>query len=323
LAVDELLGTSIPVGLLLQPDYERRALLARVDTLFKALAFEAPRAGRVLLKPNLISAKRRDGLPCTHGQVIAAVAAWFLDHGCRVAVGDSPAFGSARGVMETLGISPALRELGVELVDFADGVERRLAGGVRVKVARQALECDLLVNLPKCKAHCQMLVSLGVKNFFGTVVGWQKPWLHAAHGNSAAQFCALIVDLLALFPTSLTVMDAIVALHETGPVQGSPCPVGLLVGSADPVAVDTALLPILGLAPSASPLWLECRRRGLAGADPARLTYPLLAPEAIGARGFVAPAVLRPVSFSPPRLVLGAVRRLKARIFSKISSSEG
>jgi uncharacterized protein (DUF362 family) len=307
----------VPVGILRQSEYDRPALKEIINTLAHSLEFEVSRGARVLLKPNLISVKRKDGLACTHGEFIAAVAEWFIDQGARVSVGDSPAFGKARGVMAAMGISQALDGLPVEKVDFLDSVEKRLAGGVKVRVARQAFDCDLLVNLPKCKAHCQLLVTLGVKNLFGTVLGWRKPWLHMRYGESPEDFCAIIVDLLSLFPRSVTFMDGIIALHRNGPINGEPYPLGLVAGCVYPAALDTAFLHILGVDPEQSPLWQECRRQGLQGTDLEALDFPLLAPDSIDASEFALPDLLQPISFRPRRVLSGALKRMYAHVIAK------
>ncbi|MDH5299274.1 MAG: DUF362 domain-containing protein, partial [Desulfobulbaceae bacterium] len=240
---------------------------------------------------------------------------WFCDHGARVSVGDSPAFGSAVQVMAACGHDRALRGLPVQRVNFDRSRPVTLACGERVGVAVATLECDLLVNLPKVKAHCQMLVSLAVKNYFGTVVGWRKPWLHAKHGDMGTRFEALLVDLLAFLPQGLSLADGVVAMHGSGPVKGGIAyPLGVLGASMNPVALETALLQILAIEPARSPLWRECQRRGLTGSDPATLHYPLLAPDQLRVADFALPGQLQPVSFRPHRLLAGALKRIVARL---------
>ncbi len=302
--------TEVDVGLWRQASYDREAIKEKIDTLWQELSWPGVRSCRVLLKPNLISAKRRDGLPCTNGDFIAAVAEYLLDQGAVVTVGDSPAFGGAKAVMTAVGITEKLKGLPVELVDFSHGTSVRLAGGASVKIAREALECDLLLNLPKCKAHCQMLVTLAVKNFFGTVIGWRKPWAHMRHGENEDTFAAFIVDLLALFPESFSILDGIVALHGKGPVQGEAFELGLIAASKNPVALDLALLGVLGIEPERSALWRECRRRGLPGTDLNELHYPLRLPSEVRATGFRVVEKLTPVTFNPGRLLLGGIKRI-------------
>lgn len=293
--------------------YDRQLLKGRVDALCGALDFRVSAGSRVLLKPNLVSAVRNKALVCTHPEIVAAVAEWFLDQGAKVWVGDSPAFGTALGVMNACGISEALKGLPVAMINFDAPRTVRLASGLSVGVARAVSECDLLVNLPKIKAHGQLYVSMAVKNYFGAVVGFRKPWLHARYGDVDNRFEAMLVDLLAVLPGGITLADGVVAMHCDGPVGGKPFPLHLLAGGLNPVALDTALLAALGLHPEASPVWRECLRRNLAGSRFMELSFPLARPEELAAQGFQPPIRLRPVSFHPWRLMLGAMKRVLSR----------
>jgi uncharacterized protein (DUF362 family) len=288
-----MLINSNSIALLDCPQYHPLEIAEKVDRLCAAVGFQVSNGTRVLLKPNLLSGKSADHLACTHHAFVAAVAKWFVDKGAKVAIGDSPAFGSAKGVMRATGIEKALTGLPVEGINFDKSTPVKLSGGVRVDIACAALECDILVNLPKVKAHSQLYVTLAIKNYFGTVVGFQKPWWHLRYGNHAEQFASHLVDLLAVLPAGMTLLDGIVAMHGTGPISGRSYSLGLVAGAINPVALDTALLQILGLDHVKSALWNECVYRGLPGADPDMLDYPLLNPEELSVKNFIAPAVLK------------------------------
>lgn len=308
----------IPVCLASCRSYNREALKASLDLVLRAAGL-APRSGTlVLLKPNLVSAGSGPAhLACTSPAVVAAAAEWCLDHGAKVRVGDSPAFGSGRSVMRACGMLDALAGLPVETADFVRARQLDLPCGLRVPVAAAALDCDILVNLPRVKAHSQLYVSLAVKNYFGVVVGWRKALHHARHGEVANRFEALLADLPGLFPGSFTLVDGIVAMQRSGPMKGDPFPLGLLAGGFDPVALDTAILAIIGGEPQLSQLWVECQRRGLPGTDPARLAFPLARPEVLKAANFLLPELLNPVTFHPGRMLVGGCRRLVARVFPR------
>ncbi len=299
----------LPVFLARQEDYDRDAITALVENMAGPLGFASPWHGRtVLLKPNLISASA-SALACTEAAFVAGVAAWFVDNGARVRIGDSPAFGSAARALRQHGIERALAGMAVEKVEFATPVERRLSCGVTVQVAAEGLECDLLVNLPKVKAHSQMYVTLAVKNIFGVVVGMRKAMLHMGEGGSGGRFTAVILDLLEFLPRHLAIADGIVAMHRQGPIGGEPLQLGCVAGAASCVALDTALLSLLELDPAASPLWREASRRSIPGSRDADLAYPSLTPQAFAGSGFVAPAELMGIRFNPFRFLRGMLRR--------------
>jgi len=308
-----MLINSTSVALLHCARYRTRDIAERIDQLCAALGFGVSSGTRVLLKPNLLSNRSAEHLACTHPAFVAAAAEWFVDQGAKVAIGDSPAFGTAKGVMRATGIEKALAGLPVESINFDRTTTVELPGGVSVDIACRALECDLLVNLPRVKAHSQLYVTLAVKNYFGTVVGFQKPWWHLRYGKHAEEFASHLLDLLEVLPAGVTLLDGIVAMHGTGPISGQPFSLGLVGGAVNPVALDTALLRILGLDHARSALWQECVNRSLTGTDPVTLDYPLLKPAEFSVKGFKAPAILKPVSFNPLRMLLSGCRRFAAR----------
>ena len=309
-----MLINSSSVALLHCKQYLRQEIIEAVDRLCAVLQFKVTTGTRVLLKPNLLSGRSAEHLACTHPEFVAAVAQWFVDQGASVSIGDSPAFGSAQGVMRSTGIEEALGKLPVARINFDCSEPVRLAGGVKVNVARASLECDMLINLPRVKAHSQFYMTLAVKNYFGTVVGFQKPGWHLRYGNEVDKFASHLVDLLTVLPAGMTFMDGIVAMHCTGPLSGLPYSLGLVGGALNPVALDSALLQILRLDCEKSVLWQECAKRALAGSDPDMLDFPLLKPAEFTAKGFRVPATLKPVSFNPLRMVVSGCKRFAARL---------
>lgn len=261
-----------------------------------------------MLKPNLISAKH-GSLPCTEAIFILAAARWFVDHGAKVSIGDSPVFGSAKRVLGRLGLLEDLCFLGVDVRDFSASRKCMLPSGKQAAVAVDALECDLLVNLPRIKAHGQTCITLAVKNCFGCLAGLQKPWWHMAYGGPGGCFADLLVDLLSILPECLTLVDGIVAMEKTGPLNGVPKPLQIVAAGTNPVAIDTALLDVLSLSPDCSPLQQAAIRAEIIGCRVEDIVFPLLSPAAIQVFDFFTPKHLKPIRFNPFRFVWSTFRR--------------
>lgn len=298
------------VALLPTETYHRQDLKIAFDNSLAALGFSCQWGTKVLLKPNLVSAGGHDGLACTHPEFVAAAAEWFIDQGAEVSIGDSPAFDSACKVMTACGITRALTGLPVTLTEFGPGRPIRLASGPTVQIARQALDCDLLVNLPRVKAHGQVLITLAVKNYFGTVLGWRKPLLHMRLGRHDDRFAAMLVDIIDHLPDSITLVDGIIAMHETGPVSGNPYSLKLVVAGRNPVAVDCALLQILKVDLPLSPVHRQCITRGLRGSLPQDLSFPLHPPAELAVNDFRLPDALQPIRFRIGHALSSVVKRL-------------
>lgn len=289
--------------------YDHDFLLDFFQSCFEQEDICSLRGTKVLIKPNLISAKG-DGLACTHPQFMLTLAEWLQQAGAHVAVGDSPAFGKATGILRALKVKRKLEKRGIQIVDFKTTVNKTLNCGVEVGLASEALECDLLVNAPKLKAHNQMYVTIAVKNFFGIVRGMRKAILHMRYGDRQNMFSRIIMDLLEFLPPHVSVVDGIDAMHIEGPVSGAKINLGCLAISRDPVAIDTSLLHALELVPSNSPLWSEARRRKMVGSDLANIRFPGSTPEVFKGAGFKVPEELAPQRFSPFRFVKSNMKRL-------------
>ncbi|MGW8193043.1 MAG: DUF362 domain-containing protein [Desulforhopalus sp.] len=290
--------------------YEGSSIGHKVEMMMKTLLGDPYLHGKiVLLKPNLISVTA-PRIGCTRAEFIAAIASWFLSRGARVQIGDSPAFGSVASVCKKQGIVRALRGMNVEMLEFRTAMKVELAGGQTVTVAREPIECDLFVGLPKVKAHKQMFVTLSVKNIFGIVKGANKALLHMVEGRSHDHFAGLIVDLIALLPPQLHLADGIEVMHKSGPLDGQGLNLRCIAGARNPVALDTALLKLLDLDSSLSPLWRVTAARRMKGWNYSDLVFPQLQPEDFPAMGFRAPKQLTPIRFNPLRFFRSIIKRV-------------
>jgi uncharacterized protein (DUF362 family) len=309
----------IPAALRCAPNYGAPLIRQTAALVLDKLGLVLAPGLNVVVKPNLV-AMRGPRLACTRAEVVRAVCILLLDAECKVTVADSPAFGSARGVARSAGILQALADLPVQIeaMDRPARIPLSRPGpdGApdSIGVSRRALEADLLVNLPKLKVHSMMRMSVAVKNLFGCVTGFRKAWAHFRMGEQDVCFESMIMDVAQSMPPVLSILDGIEAMHVQGPTGGEPYALGLLGACLDPVALDTAVYGMFGLQPQDVPLWAEARRRGLPGADPATLAYPLNAPKDFEAHGFVIPEKLRPVSFNPLRLARGRLISLAHRL---------
>ncbi|MFH1913343.1 MAG: DUF362 domain-containing protein [Pseudomonadota bacterium] len=290
------------------PGYAPAQLDESVARLLEASGLALATGAHVLVKPNLVAA-RGARHSTTHPEVVRAVCAYLLDCGARVTVADSPAFGPASQVARASGLADALAGLGLKVAGMTRPVPLPLTRGGHIGISRDALEAQAIINLPKLKVHCQMVMTGAVKNLFGCVVGFRKAVAHHTMGDDPRTFTSMLMDVYAALPRTHHLMDGVEALHRDGPTGGDPFRLGLLAASDNGVALDTAAYTVLGLEPGQVPLWQEAVTRNMGGADPHGLAYPLDTPERFDATGF-AMAPESPIKFEPVRLLKGRVRSL-------------
>ena len=212
---------------------------------------EIGKGSRVLIKPNLLSRARPEEAILTHPLMVRAAAEYVLERGGLPVVADSPAIGSFKRILREGVIEEALKGLAVvcKPLNISVPVDIGKPFGL-IEVAEEAITSDIVINLPKLKTHSQMLLTLGVKNLFGCVVGYRKPEWHMRTGVDTAMFARLLVLIHERIQPRFTILDAVLALEGEGPGKGGkPRWVGLLMGGSNAHGVDAAVCRMLGVVP--------------------------------------------------------------------------
>ncbi len=233
-------------------DYDRNAIRYPLFEMLESCDPGIEKGQRVLLKPNLLAPASPDRAILTHPAVVRAVAEYVLEKGAIPQISDSPAMGSFEKVLKESGIREALEGLPVEFKEFRDSVSVDVRAPFNViELAEDALRADVVINLPKLKTHSQMLLTLGVKNLFGCVVGLRKPQWHMRAGVDREMFAMLLVRIYQAIKPRMTILDGILAMEGDGPGKGGrPKAIGVLMGSSDATALDVAVCKMLGIDPN-------------------------------------------------------------------------
>jgi uncharacterized protein (DUF362 family)/Pyruvate/2-oxoacid:ferredoxin oxidoreductase delta subunit len=242
------------VGVVHCPSYDRRMIteaVRQVLGLIGGLGSIVKKGDRVLIKPNLLSAKTPERAITTHPEVVAAVVKAVQEAGGHAVIGDSP--GSTRGTLERIWSDTGMQEVadrtGARLENFeAGGSLRRSLNGQVYYISKAVLSADVIVNLPKLKTHSLVLFTGAVKNMFGVVPGFRKRETHLIHPR-AEPFSQALVDIFSLSMPQLTLMDAVEGMDGNGPAAGRKRPVGMLLAGSDAVAVDAVAGWAVGIRP--------------------------------------------------------------------------
>ena len=226
-----------------------RTVNESIDLLGGIAAF-VKKGERILLKPNLLSAKPSEAAVTTHPAVVRAVIQLVQEAGAIPVVGDSPGIGSALKVAQKCGIAAVAKEFGVEIINLAASTSIENPNGKtfkRLELSKEAIEVDGIINLPKLKTHAQMFLTLGVKNMFGCVVGARKPQWHMAAGVDTYAFARMLIDTYLFLKPRLTIVDGIVGMEGNGPGSaGDPRRLGLIFAAVDCIALDRVITEVLG-----------------------------------------------------------------------------
>ena len=193
----------------------------------------------VVLKPNMSFTKGPEEGCNTNPEVVRRVAELCREAGAsRVIVLDFP-LRRSEVCLERSGVKERLKGLkkvyvvAIDREKHYDDVTPKNAGHLpRVKIAKDVLRADVLINLPTAKSHSATTVSLGMKGLMGCI--WDRGYFHEKTDLHEA-----VAELATLVRTDLTIVDATWVLHTGGP--GGPGRVGkfdTVIAGIDPVAVD-------------------------------------------------------------------------------------
>lgn len=254
---------------------EVEAAVRRVFSLAGGLDRYVRPGMRVLVKPNLLAGEAPEKGITTHPQVVRAVLSELLRVGAHPLVGDSPGIGSLRKVAEKTGVAGICRELGIPLAGFKEAteVEADLSAGTikHFPLARDLVEVDAVINLPRMKTHGLTRISGAVKNLYGCIEGLHKAEFHLRLQRLDA-FLEMLIDLALTVKPVFHLVDAVTAMEGAGPRHGRLRPVNLLMAGVDPFALDTVTARVMGVKPHDIPLLALAAKRGLKGAMPEEIT---------------------------------------------------
>lgn len=129
-------------------------------------------------------------------------------------------------------------------------------------ILRDAIDCDVLINVPVLKSHGLTGLTLSIKNLMGICSG-SRGLMHLDIGRK-------LTDLADLVRPELTVIDATRFLKRNGPSGGNLGDVVVInkvVASADMVLADAFACSLVGIDPAKISYIKESSKRGLGSMD--------------------------------------------------------
>lgn len=217
----------------------------------------------VVIKPNMAWDRPPEYAANTNPAVIAALAELCIKAGAgRVNVFDRPC-NAAERCYETSGIREAALKAGAKVyyVDDWDFIKAGFPYESPMEewpVYRDAVECDVFINVPILKDHGLTGLTLSMKNLMG-VCGGNRAFIHS-------DIARKLVDLTDFIKPDLTVIDAYRVLVRNGPSGGSledVRNVNRLIVATDPLLADIYACRVINHDPSSVPYIAEASRRNL------------------------------------------------------------
>lgn len=224
------------------------------DPVFKALDlinYKSALAGwdKVLIKVNFITDKTWDTGATTDPIVVEAIIQKLKELPVKVYVVESDAtMTNADRAFEKTGMKDMCERNGVECLNLRyaeDKVELAVPDGEALKsitVPRIVTE-SAVISAAKLKTHVNTGVTLGMKNMFGLLPEKFKGKYHLK-GISK-----VVVDINTVLKPALTVIDGFVGMEGSGPIDGAPVKMDLIIAGTDAVATDATACRVMGIDP--------------------------------------------------------------------------
>lgn len=226
-----------------EPKKVKEALKKALDLIGGVNAF-IKGSPRVLIKPNLLSARLPDEAVDTHPEFVRAVARLVREANGVPFIGDSPGsfftIKSIDEVYEKSGMKRIADEEDIGLIRFDKIIH--ING---YPIAKALKEYDLVINVPKLKTHTLAILTGAIKNTFGFMPGLNKVQCHKKAPN-INEFSKILADIFAITKPGLSIMDGIVGMDGDGPAAGRVRRFGLILASPDAVSLDAAFSHIAG-----------------------------------------------------------------------------
>ncbi len=219
----------------------------------------------VFIKPNILCG---DLAGTTDRRVLYAAVRMFVDEGCDVVVGENPLVDTnSEEEFERYGVRRLVERAGGRFIDLRRDrhvtVRVKDARGCEtLRIAETVLKADCVVSMPVMKSHGLCLVTLSLKNMWGTIPPTQR---YVGHRKSLNWTLA---ELNKIVKTKLAIIDGTTAV---GAPPIGPFPLGLIIAGDDPVAADSIAALRMGYNPYEIEHIRYAHQLGVGEIDPSKI----------------------------------------------------
>ncbi len=255
-------------------DDVKKSVYAALELISAKELFDKPNL-KILLKPNILSAKEPERAVTTHPEIIRTVIQWLKQFNpSKIIVAESS------GTYKRGATDEAFKESGIQKVCESEKIEwtsfeRTQRKTYSIKnplvleeiVASDLLEdVDIIINLPKIKTHGQCILTCCIKNMFGTLILGNKARIHAKFPTKD-RFGAALADIYSVSKPQLTIIDGYLCQEGQGPSAGDIVKLDLIIAGYDPVALETAVCKIIDFNPREISYIIKAEEKGLGSTD--------------------------------------------------------
>jgi len=211
-------------------------------SLWKAIdlagGFSPPNGSCIVIKPNLCTSKKGIGVT-TDLEIVKALVNYIRAKAkdCEIIIVEGNSDSSATVAFNRLGYAKWAGSAGVKLQNISDDrvVKLVLPHGKRLRtllVPETLLFMDYFVSIACIKRHAAERLTGIWKNQYGCIP--DKNVRLDMHPFMSE----VLFDLNSVYWADFSIIDARVCLEGSGPIEGTPKPIGLIMCSRNPLSAD-------------------------------------------------------------------------------------
>lgn len=228
-----------------------RSVAEAVHEVMKLCDWEAvvPRGARVVIKPNLCTPSPDIiEVANTSPEVLSAICALLKTRTDNVVIGESDGVRyTAEEAFVMNGTIDLAKRFGYEVKSFSKDtlVEVNHPHLKGWGLPKTILDADVFITTAKIKTHATTAFTGALKNQWGCIPQHNRLILHK-------YLHTLIGDVNRILKPKLAIMDGMMGMEGRGPINGVTVNLGIIAGSRDLVALDSACMRFVGLDPKTS-----------------------------------------------------------------------
>jgi uncharacterized protein (DUF362 family) len=223
---------------------------------------------KIFIKPNIVYWNQYTNFPkwgvITTSRVIEDVVILLNERGINnISIGETFKLGKndendqALDAFEKLGYNSLKKKYNVNLINILTRPYKLIDIGCDFKVeySSDALEADVVIDIPVMKTHAQAVTSLAFKNLLGLTHNESRKKIHSADPLKDLNYN--LAHLPNKLKKVLTIIDGIYTLERGPAIDGKAHRKNILVASTDMLSADLVGTKLLGIDPIEVPLLLQ------------------------------------------------------------------
>jgi len=238
------------VGQLQNKSEIKCVLFDMLDQMKAKVEIKIPSKAKIMIKPNICYVKGHETGATADPYIVKCLIEWLLQNYDieTITIGEANATSlNADIAFKVLGWEDMFKSFNnVRLLNLTkDEYKNIQLDGLyfrRLNMSKTYMESDFLISVAKLKTHTTCEITCVLKNQYGA-----NPVKHKVRYHKHLD--EVIHDINKVRLPDLCLIDGIIGMEGSGPINGMPKPLGLLVVGNDAVSVDHTCARIMGFNP--------------------------------------------------------------------------